>query len=393
MRLNLGSACGFVAIAQLLLSSLTVQAQLSSSAKVSLVTLYPGDAVYSLWGHSALHIEDPVLGLDIAYNYGTFEFGHPIGFLAKFAYGRLDYMLSLQQYSQWVNYSWFNQNRAVVEQPLNLTPAEKDSLYRFLTWNALPENRFYRYDFLYDNCATRIRDALEHVLGIPLADEHPTDATFRTAVKPYASQRPLLDLAMNLGMGLPADSIPTRRDQTFLPLDLAAVAADAHKSDGTALVQSTDTLFGLPNPPSERTSMPWTAVLLWLVLGWGIVQTVLNRKAPKRHMTDWVFFSVVGAAGLLLAFLSFISLHTVTWPNVHLLWAWPAHSVLIWLKHAWTRYYWMVSGVSAAIWLAGMPFWAQGVPADVIPIAMMCVLRSTALAFVPRTGFEPVLPA
>ena len=109
MRLNTGLHNRFVAIAVLLLAAAPGYAQLSPEARVSLVTLYPGDAVYALWGHSALYIEDPVLGINIAYNYGTFDFGNPLWFLARFAYGRLDYMLSLQYYREWVDYSWYDQ--------------------------------------------------------------------------------------------------------------------------------------------------------------------------------------------------------------------------------------------------------------------------------------------
>ena len=393
MRLNLIPVHRFALLAPLMMMSFSAQAQLSPAARVSLVTLYPGDAIYSLWGHSAIHIEDPVLGLDVAYNYGTFNFGHPVSFLARFAYGRLDYMLSAENYRLWVDYSWHVQERAVIEQTLNLSQAQKNSLFEFLTWNSSPENRTYRYDFLYDNCATRIRDALELTIGSPLAGDEPAGITFRKAVKPYASQLPLVDLAMNLGMGLPADQVATRRAQAFLPLDLAAIAAEASRSDGQPLVHRTDTLYGHPMPPTRRTSLPWTTALFGLALAWGIVLTGLQRTRPCRHLTDQVVFTVAGAAGLLLAFLSFVSLHTVTWPNLHLLWALPAHGIIIWLRRPWTRYYWMVSAAGTFIFLAGLPFWTQGIPTAILPLAVLLLVRSTALAWVPRTGFEPVLPA
>ena len=38
-------------------------------------------------------------------------------------------------------------------------------LQRFLQWNERPENRFYHYDYYRDNCSTRVRDALDRVLG------------------------------------------------------------------------------------------------------------------------------------------------------------------------------------------------------------------------------------
>src|SRR5690606_412756 len=44
---------------------------LSDSAAVSLLTMLPGEEVYSAFGHSAFRIHDPALGLDRTYNFGT----------------------------------------------------------------------------------------------------------------------------------------------------------------------------------------------------------------------------------------------------------------------------------------------------------------------------------
>ena len=47
---------------------------LSQDAKVSLVTVAPGNELYSGFGHSVLWVTDPIQGIDRAYNYGTFSF-------------------------------------------------------------------------------------------------------------------------------------------------------------------------------------------------------------------------------------------------------------------------------------------------------------------------------
>ena len=75
---------------------------LSESARISLVTILPGKKVYSLFGHNALRVYDPERGIDIAYNYGTFDFGNPLTFSAKFAYGDLNYRLTRQSYERMV---------------------------------------------------------------------------------------------------------------------------------------------------------------------------------------------------------------------------------------------------------------------------------------------------
>ena len=76
--------------------SLSVQAQLqlSPQAKVSLITVGPGDELYSGFGHSALWIYDPVYQLDRAYSYGTFSF-ETGNFYVKFLRGTLPYTISV----------------------------------------------------------------------------------------------------------------------------------------------------------------------------------------------------------------------------------------------------------------------------------------------------------
>jgi hypothetical protein len=57
------------------------------------VTCAPGTEIYALFGHSALRIADPLLGLDRVYNYGTFDFRTP-NFYGRFLRGDLSYFLS-----------------------------------------------------------------------------------------------------------------------------------------------------------------------------------------------------------------------------------------------------------------------------------------------------------
>ena len=43
---------------------------------------------------------------------------------------------------------------------MNLTTEEKEKLFALINENLKPENVKYRYDFFFDNCATRIRNIL-----------------------------------------------------------------------------------------------------------------------------------------------------------------------------------------------------------------------------------------
>ena len=127
------------------------------------MTMGPGEQVWERFGHNAIWIHDAVAGTDIAYNYGLFDF-HQQDFLPRFIRGQMWYWMAgfpAQPYVQ----TYVRANRSVWLQQLDLPPAARLELQRFLEWNARPENRFYHYDYYKDNCSTRVRDALDRVIG------------------------------------------------------------------------------------------------------------------------------------------------------------------------------------------------------------------------------------
>jgi len=343
-------------------------AQLSGQAQMSLITVYPGEAIHSLWGHSALRVYDPVQGFDIAYNYGTFDFGNPIVFMGRFAYGKLDYTLSRQYYPSLIDRA-HQQGRGVIEQSLQLDSTQRAILFRFLEQNMLPENRTYRYDFLFDNCATRIRDLFTEVLGIPLPASAASDFTYRDLVRPYSAHLSLLNLGIHLGMGLPADRNTV--DRSFLPLELMDVVSEMH-TDSSMLVARTDTLSR--SSPSNRQPWPWTTVLAWLGVALGI--TVIF-KGPARTF-DRVYYGLMGVAGIVVAFLWFVSLHNVTQPNLNLLWLWPTHLIVSFQKRdvRWSRWYYLATFAATTGFLVALPFLSQAVPSAAVPWAILGALRS-----------------
>ena len=70
---------------------------LSPEAQVSVLTCSPGSELYSIFGHSALRIQDPATRLDWVWNYGVFEFDTP-NFVLKFARGKLLYYVLSYNY-------------------------------------------------------------------------------------------------------------------------------------------------------------------------------------------------------------------------------------------------------------------------------------------------------
>ncbi len=362
---------------------------LSPAASISLITVAPGTPVYSRFGHTGIRVQDPALGLDVLYNYGTFRFDQ--WFIFRFAYGAMDYELSVAPFDRALEFYRDVEHRSVVEQGLRLSPAQVQTLFAALETNLLPENATYRYDFLFDNCATRPRDILERALGSALVrpNARPSGHTFRGLIDPYVTGAPLVDLGVSLGMGMPVDRPASGRQATFLPDSLLAYVAATRvqtPAGPAPLVVRTDTL--VRGTPFARRALPWPALLIGLLSAWGALLTVRDavaRRFRRRKWLDRLVFGIAGVAGVVLAFLSFVSVHTVTFPNVHLLWAFPTHLALAassGRSRALRRYAWLALAGAGAFLL----FWSvlpQRLPFAVFPFVALLALRALVRAWRP----------
>ncbi len=368
---------------------------LSGSAHVSLISILPGDDLYSTFGHSAIRVADPVLGIDESYNYGTFDFGDSpaeiASFIGRFTYGDLNYRLSVQNTGRMVSFYWEELGRASVEQTLALSGREKQALFSYLRINARPDNRYYQYDFFFDNCATRLLDALEASVGSALSFDAPdTGRSFRELLDPYLPGVPWTDFGMDLGLGLPADREATPREATFLPellLEYVATGVIDRGGRQAPLVVRTDTLTGGSDLAWEPDpDPPWPAIVLWIVFGLGTLLTVADVKARRgrRRILDAAFFGLLGLAGLVVVFLWFVSLHGVTDSNLNLAWALPTHLFAAWAIARdkglrWLGTYMALTVAIIVVLLAGFPFWRQQLPSALIPLLLLIGVRAGSL--------------
>ena len=141
-----------------------LQAQtLSDEARISLLTCAPGEELYARFGHTALRVTDPAHHLDAVFNYGVFDFNTD-HFYWKFVRGETWYELGASPY-RWFMQEYIETKRPVYEQVLNLTAAQRDSLWEALLVNYEPQNRSYLYNFVFDNCATRPYHMLIKTIG------------------------------------------------------------------------------------------------------------------------------------------------------------------------------------------------------------------------------------
>lgn len=368
---------------------------LSDSARISLVTIVPGDKVYSIFGHNAIRVHDPERGIDIAYNYGTFDFGNPLLFSAKFAYGDLNYRLARQSFERMAVFYPSQEGRPIVEQRLDLDAQQREEVFRFLEWNAAPENAYYRYDFYYDNCATRIRDLLEIALGDQLLVESADiGVSMRQLLDPYLVAKPWLHFGMDVGQGLPADVPATWRSELFLPDRLALWVEGARvrgPNGERPLVARTDSIGWSHALPPREAEPPWPTWLMGALLALVATLTVLDARGDRtgRPWLDVPLFALLGITGLLIGFLWFVSLHAVTRGNVNLLWALPTGLALAWGLRGATRRSWVtvllwITAAAAAVFVAGWALWSQEVPVATLPLALGVMIRAGGLVVLGR---------
>ena len=364
----------------------TVAPGLSDSARVSLLTMLPGEEVYSLFGHSALRVRDDAAGIDRTYNFGTFSFDQPF-FLLRFLGGRLDYLLTTDPF--WaVLQQYRTLRRPVIEQRLRLSPEAARALYARLEDNALPQNRAYRYDFFWDNCSTRLLDNVDSALvaaGGPGLTLPPAERrrTFRALLDPYWAGVPFVDLGANLALGVPPDQLASAREEAFLPLELAA-QLDRATAGGRPLVASRDTLFWVEGAGMPRPAPPLPTALGWAVLAVGLGATLAGGWRTHGRAGRWAdaaLFGAAGFAGLVTFLLWTATAHQVTGPNLNVLWAWPTHLVAAvalgrgGAGRGWRLYLGGASAVATLVALAWTVL-PQVLPAPLFPVVVLLALRA-----------------
>lgn len=366
----------------------SIQAQ---DYRVSLLTCDPGEELYSAFGHSAIRVMDPETGQDFVFNYGTFNFNTP-NFYGKFAAGKLDYMLSVSTYADFIE-DYYNQERGVREQVLNLSTQQAQFLVEYLQVNYSPERRNYRYEFFFNNCATKVRDAMELTLGDNLIwndqEKEADEKTFRTLIDEYVLRLPWADLGIDLALGSVIDRDATPREEQFLPDYMEAAFARAEiQGDGPTrpFVKESSVILEFPNNQFTMSSInPYW--IFWVVAILFTAVTFIGFKKKKLLIGfDVAFFGLIGIMGIVIFFLWFATEHTATKWNWNLLWAFPGHLVLavaLLSKNLkpWVRQYLLFALIMAD---AAVVFWIMGWESfhpSLIPIMLVLILRTNYLYY------------
>jgi len=287
-----------------------LEAQNADSADIYLVTCAPGAASYSIYGHTALRISMRNAPFDMVYNWGIFDFSTP-NFVYRFAKGKLDYMLGAYSYERFLE-EYIEEGRSVWSQKLNLTTQEKEKLFDLINENLKPENVRYRYDFFFDNCATRVRDivaaAADDTVIFPIKDQA---RTYRQLIDPYQKVLPWLDFGADMLLGLQADRKATVSGEMFLPMflmDNFAGSVIIHDGNREPLTGPVETVVDIPAATTGKK--PWVPqAVFWIVFVFVVLVTFVFKRPGLEKFIDLVLFFIFSLLALVLVFTNIFSDH------------------------------------------------------------------------------------
>ncbi|MGX1929475.1 lipoprotein N-acyltransferase Lnb domain-containing protein [Flagellimonas sp. 2504JD4-2] len=366
--------------------------RLTDKSQISVLTCSKGDDLISAFGHSAFRVQDTTLGIDVVYNYGTFDFDRP-NFILNFVKGRLIYSLSRSRFDRFL-FSYELERRWMREQILDLTLAEKNQLFAFFENNYLPQNRDYLYDPLLNNCSSIITDILKDQYGDAIVlDGSYLDKqyTFRELVRQNLAENSWSSFGINTAFGSVVDRTASVKEHTFLPY-YAMEQLNNTTKDGKPLVMRERVI--LDYEEFDANNFFPLSPLFWFILLMLFTATITYLDYKHGSRSRWLDFSllfVTGFIGVVLALIWFAADHTSTPKNFNLLWAFPFNFVVAFtylfhnkLPDWFSKYLWFalgLIGLTLLVWIFNVQSFSP---------LLMLILATLAIRYVFLIKFTKV---
>ncbi len=295
-----------------------------AAPRIGVMTMQPGEEYWARFGHDAILVDDRAddpSSVPLLYNYGYFDFDQP-GFLLHFAQGYMSYQLAAVPLQDDLA-GYAHDGRGVSLQWLDFTPAQAVKLQRYLQWNALPEHATYRYDYFTQDCATKVRDALDAALDGQLRAQLTAPSqglTYRSEAVRLGAPLPWLGLSMHFALGPYGDRPLSRWDEAFIPMRLQASLRLIRTASGTPLVTQERVLLPQRLPPALTDAPRWRGWFVAMGLMLAVLVLVGTSYAPRTTaLFAGLFWLVCGLAGLGLAAIWGFTEHVAIWGNENLL--------------------------------------------------------------------------
>ncbi len=359
---------------------LSAQAE-KTHTRISIITCAPGDELYSIFGHTAIRIIDSSKKTDLVFGYGNFDFNEP-DFYFKFVRGKLNYSLSAEDLPTFL-YEYQVTHRSVTEQELLLNDSSKQVISEALAKNLMGNNRYYKYDFLYDNCTSRVKDILLKYAGMQVNKQLvPKGTSFRDMIHEYLDRGGMswTKMGMDILLGSPSDKVVTVNESMFLP-DYLLKGIDS--SETTLLLKRQSILIAKKTGSTDHIN--WPVIVFAIVSAMILIISFLRRSWAQKitQASDSLLLLITGMIGCLLLFTWFGTDHTSFATNYNLLWALPTNIIaafVIGKKTAWLQKYFLLSSILYGLLLVFWHWLPQQLHPAFIPITLVLFVRTANLA-------------
>jgi hypothetical protein len=353
-----------------------------SHLRISLLTCSPGAELYSIFGHTAIRVTDSARGIDMVYNYGTFDDRDP-NFYVKFTKGIMVYALSNYSFQDFLQ-EYHYENRGVIEQELQLTNDQKQRLYAALQLNAQEPNRYYNYYFHTDNCTTRARDVVVQKAGAAVAFQNILPGkppSYRNLIHTYLNKSGQYwsKFGIDLLLGSNFDKKVTNEEAMFLP-DYLMKGFDNATANGHPLVNKKQAVLDMTHEPPVATLFTPLFIFSMLFILVGLLSFSTHRWA-QRFLTvfDALFFLITGIFGIVIITLWTIRIDTVCRNNFNIAWALPTHffiAFVVYLKRRWLQQYFRAVFALTLLFGVAWLFIPQQINTAVLPLLGILLIRS-----------------
>ncbi|RTY80745.1 DUF4105 domain-containing protein [Flavobacterium sp. LS1P28] len=278
--------------------------QLSKNTKVSVLTCGTGNESYSLFGHTAIRVQDTINAIDVVYNYGAFDFNTP-NFVMKFIKGDLQYFAVANSYPDFINQYQY-ERRSVYEQELNIPKHLKQKLFDNLNTSLASGESYYTYKFIDKNCTSMVVAIINKTLDTTaIVKNADTDLTYRTILYPYFDGHFYEKLGTSIIFGKKVDQLGT---QLFLPFELQKSLKKVFFQN-RPLAPENKTIIEFKNEvPFSWWNNPYTYFLLLALI------IFINKKG-----INLLYLILMATIGLFFTFIGFYSDHLELGYNYNIL--------------------------------------------------------------------------
>ncbi len=362
-----------------LLAIVSLQPAKADSTQFSLLTCSPGEEVYELFGHTALRYTNREKELDIVFGYGYFSFSTP-NFVGRFILGETDYLVGVVNYRDFIA-DYTLRGSGVTEQIIQMDSLQKQALFDTLVENCRPQNRVYRYNFLYNNCTTKVRDKiLEQFAGNITYTNEARATTLREAIAQYTASQPWTAFGINLLLGADVDKPASRDTLQFLPHNLMNDLATVRVCEQSIVGEPIELLQPVAKERSLNHFTPFNSALLLLLF-----TMIIMLCEVRSHKIFWgydiLLMTLQGTAGAILLFMALFSQHPAVGNNYLLILLTPLPFILIppliycAIKHKTPHFMWIEAALPIAF-IASAPIVPQSYPAPIFIFAITIAIRS-----------------